>query len=234
MLGLFAIGRRLRSGREGTLLGVALAYAWASYPYTGFALSSNTNDALVSALLVAGLLAFSLPRTRTTIVALAAAAKLAPAILIPLFLLGDGRRRGRRLAELAIAVVIVGGGAVALVRPGVLTNIGNIALFQLRRTSPFSLWGRFPAISWLHTAAYAGTIGLAVLVAALPRRKRPAQLAVLGAAVLVATEIALPYWLYFYVVWFAPYALVALFSEQVGDGEPVEGTLPGGLEARPG
>ncbi len=227
MLGLFAIGRRLRSGREGKLLGVGLAYAWASYPYTAFALASNTNDALVSALLVAGLLAFSLPRTRTTIVALAAAAKLAPGILIPLFLLGDGRRRGRRLAELAIAIALVGGATVGLVRPSVLRNMGNIALFQLRRTSPFSLWGRFPAISWVHAAAYAGTIGLALVVAALPRRKRPAQLAALGAAVLIATEIALPYWLYFYIVWFVPYTLVALFSEQVGDAEQV-------AEARPG
>ncbi|HET8672558.1 MAG TPA: hypothetical protein VFL87_02910, partial [Thermoleophilaceae bacterium] len=38
MLGLFLVGRRLRAGPAGTRLGVALAYAWAAYPYTLFVL----------------------------------------------------------------------------------------------------------------------------------------------------------------------------------------------------
>ena len=43
---LFLIGRRMR----GPTLGVALAYAWVSYPFTLFALESNSNDTLVGAL----------------------------------------------------------------------------------------------------------------------------------------------------------------------------------------
>ena len=46
--GLLLLGRRLRPGREGTALGVALAYAWAAYPYTAFVLESNSNDTLVA------------------------------------------------------------------------------------------------------------------------------------------------------------------------------------------
>ena len=42
---LFLIGRRMR----GPTLGVALAYAWVSYPFTLFALESNSNDTLVGA-----------------------------------------------------------------------------------------------------------------------------------------------------------------------------------------
>jgi hypothetical protein len=234
MLGLFAVGRRLRAGREGTVLGVALAYGWASYPYTLFALSSNTNDAVVSALLVAGLLAFSLPRTRTGLVGLAAAAKLAPGVLIPLFVLADGRQRVRRLAEVALVAGAVGGATVALVAPSVLTNMVNIALFQLRRSSPFSMWGRYPTISWLHVAAFGGAIGLALLVAVVPRVKRTAQVAALGAAVLVATEISLPYWFYFYIVWFVPFTLVALFTEHAGDGDLLETAPSSRLAGTPG
>ena len=50
---LFLLGRRMR----GPTLGVALAYAWVSYPFTLFALESNSNDTLVAVLILAALLA---------------------------------------------------------------------------------------------------------------------------------------------------------------------------------
>ena len=53
---LFLLGRRCgRAG--GTALGVALAFAWAAYPYTLFALETNSNDALVARLVGCALLA---------------------------------------------------------------------------------------------------------------------------------------------------------------------------------
>lgn len=58
MLGLFLLGRRIR----GPTLGVALAYAWAAYPFTFYVLQSSSNDALLSLLLVLTLLVFSSPR----------------------------------------------------------------------------------------------------------------------------------------------------------------------------
>ena len=51
--GLYLLGRRLR----GNTLGVVLAYLWAAYPFTLYALNSNTNDSLVAAALVFALLA---------------------------------------------------------------------------------------------------------------------------------------------------------------------------------
>src|SRR4051812_40920308 len=42
LLGLLVLGRRLRAGPSGTALGVTLAYAWAAYPYTLYALDSNS------------------------------------------------------------------------------------------------------------------------------------------------------------------------------------------------
>ena len=50
---LLWLGMRLRPGPSGKRLGALLAAGWAACPYTAFALESNTNDALVSMLLVA-------------------------------------------------------------------------------------------------------------------------------------------------------------------------------------
>ena len=60
--GLFSLlGRRLRSGREGFALGLALAYAWTAYPYTSFVLETNPNDSLIApSPVVAALLALTL------------------------------------------------------------------------------------------------------------------------------------------------------------------------------
>ena len=91
VLGLFLLGLRLRRGREGRLLGLALAYGWVSFPYTLFPLMSNSNDGLISMLLVYALLALSSPPARGALVALAGAAKFAPLALVPLFATGRGR-----------------------------------------------------------------------------------------------------------------------------------------------
>jgi len=49
---IFLLGRRVR----GPTLGIALAYAWVSYPFTLYALESNSNDALVAVLVLATML----------------------------------------------------------------------------------------------------------------------------------------------------------------------------------
>src|SRR5205823_6720081 len=49
LIGMFLLGRRIRPGPEGRLLGAALAYAWTAYPYSLFVLMTNSNDSLVAA-----------------------------------------------------------------------------------------------------------------------------------------------------------------------------------------
>ena len=56
-LGLYVLGLRLR----GRALGIALAYAWVAFPYSLFALSTNSNDTLIAALLVWALVAAAMP-----------------------------------------------------------------------------------------------------------------------------------------------------------------------------
>ncbi len=78
---LFLLGRRIR----GPSLGIVLAYAWAAFPFTLYASSTNSNDALVALLLVAALLVAGRPLARGATVALAGLTKLAPLALAPLF-----------------------------------------------------------------------------------------------------------------------------------------------------
>ena len=53
---------------------------------------------------------------------------------------------------------------------------------------------------------------LALLVAFLPRRRSLAQVAALGAAVLLAVQLTVDHWFYLYIPWFAPFVFFALFS----------------------
>jgi hypothetical protein len=85
LMGLFLLGRRLRPGEAGAALGATLAFAWAACPYSTYVLESNTNDALVSALLVATLLVLSSAPLRGMMLALATAVKFVPLALLPLF-----------------------------------------------------------------------------------------------------------------------------------------------------
>jgi hypothetical protein len=100
------------------------------------------------------------------------------------------------------------------VPPGGLRELWDTTLgFQLGRESPLSIWVRDPALGWLRPVAQAFAIGLAALAAFSPRRRTGGQVAALCAAILAATQIPAGYWLYFYVVWFAPFLFVALFEE---------------------
>ena len=56
-------------------------------------------------------------------------------------------------------------------------------------------------------------MALCVAVAFFPRYRTTAQVAALGAAVLVASQLTAIHWFYLYIDWFVPFALVALFCE---------------------
>ena len=90
--------------------------------------------------------------------------------------------------------------------------------YQASRSSPFSVWGLAPSLEFLRPLARAGAIALALAVALWPRRKTPAQVAALAAAVLIAVQLGATHWFYFYVVWFLPLVLAALFVAQRGEG----------------
>ncbi|MEA2404947.1 MAG: hypothetical protein QOE08_1594, partial [Thermoleophilaceae bacterium] len=223
MAGLFLLGRRLRAGPPGTALGVALAYGWAAFPYTLFALNSNSNDTLISMLLVFALLALTSAPVRGAMIALAAAAKFAPLALAPLFATaGPSRHRVRDavLFSLTLAVVVAACFLPFIPHGGLREIYDRTFGYQAGRDSPFSIWGQYHSLGTLWTVAKAATVALALAVAFVPRRKTPVQVAALGAAVLIALQIVVSHWFYLYIVWFAPFVLVALFAPYRGDAEP--------------
>lgn len=215
---LFTAGVRLRAGPEGRRLGLALAYAWAAYPYTLYALALNTNDALVAALLVLAFVSLRSPLARGGWLGLGVAAKFAPLALAPLFAGGTGERRPRPPALFASALAAVVGISLAVYVPrsGLHAFWSSTISYQLHRISPFSLWTLHPSLHWLQLALAIGAALLAVAVGFVPRRRDPVQVAALACAVLVATQLPAGHWFYFYLVWFAPFALIALFGEHSG------------------
>ena len=234
MLGLFLLGRRLRAGPAGRELGVVLAYAWAAYPYTLFTLASNSNDTLVAMFCVYALLAISSPLGRGVLTGLGAAAKFVTLALGPLFARGTSKlfRRGVLEAGLAIAAVFVLS-FVPFLGPGISQVWHRTLDYQITRPSPFSVWGQVDSLEWLHTVVKVVAVGLAVIVFFVPRRRDPVKVAALGAAILLAFQLAAGHWFYLYIVWFAPFALVALFTPYVPVTQPeAESALSNG-QARP-
>jgi hypothetical protein len=213
MVGLFLLGRRLREGPAGRALGAALAFAWAAYPYSLFALSNNSNDAFVSMIVVFALLAVTSGPVRGALVGLGAAAKFAPLALAPLFANPSEERRARGPLLYAVALVLVLIASFApFIPPGGLSQMYDRTLgFQIGRESPFSLWGQESSLEWLQTILKLAAVNLAAVLLIVPARKSVGQLAALGAAVLIALQLPTTHWFYLYVVWFAPLVLVALF-----------------------
>jgi hypothetical protein len=212
IVGLTLLGTRLRPGTEGRKLGIALAFAWAAYPFTLLALQANTNDALVAVLVVGALLALRSPPGRGILLGLAAAAKFAPAALVPLLATGTGEEP-KRAAWPQFAVAFAGIVALTIfmyLPAGGLREFWDATLgFQLGRSSPFSPWGLEPSLQPLQEVLKVAALGLAAALAFVPRRRDLRQVAALAGAVTIAVQLPATHWFYFYLVWIAPLALVA-------------------------
>ena len=210
--GLYILGLRIR----GHSLGVILMYAWVAYPFTLFTLSTNSNDELVSALLVFALVAISSPSARGVFGALAGLTKFAPFALAPLLWRGTGPRLPGRRSTIAYAVGFLAA-TVAAMLPVLLD--GNLHFFwhdsiayQSSRVTPFSIWGLWGGLGAVQHLLEGAAVGLAIMVAFVPGRRGIVEVAALGAAVVIALQLIANYWLYPYIVWFFPLVAVALFA----------------------
>ncbi len=227
---LFLIGRRVR----GPDLGVLLAYAWASYPFTLYALMSNSNDTLVAALVLAAVWAAGSAPGRGAFVALAGLTKFAPLALAPLFATQDGWRPRALLGYVAGF-----GAATALAFAPLLGDLDlrtfwdHTIAFQAQRGSPFSIWGLYdPDVAWLNVAQRAlqvAAVALAVALAFVPRRRDVVGLAACSAAILLALQLAVTHWFYLYIPWFFGLVMIAV----LGRLGPFSGEPPLRLRPRP-
>jgi hypothetical protein len=211
---LMLLGLRMRPGREGRLLGVALCYAWAAYHYTLFSMHYSFNDGLVALAVLAPFLVLASPGGRGALVAIAAWTKFAPAVLAPLLATGTGDRRLRSTLVYAAAFL---GVTLALFLPfipdgGLRELYDSTVGFQQARPGWSTFWSRFPELDWLRTIAEVGVAALALLLAFVPRKRTPLQLMALGGALILAVQLSAKYWSASYVSWFAPLALIGLFA----------------------
>ncbi|MHB8240752.1 MAG: hypothetical protein ACYDHN_02060 [Solirubrobacteraceae bacterium] len=220
---LFLIGRRMR----GPTLGVALAYAWVSFPFTLFALESNSNDTLVAALVLAAVLAASYrsraaPAARGALGALAGLTKFAPLALAPILATHGLRelaplRRARALALFALAFALAAAlAAIPALRHDSLHQIYERTFaYQANRASPFSVWGLYGWSGGEKVVELAAVL-LALALAVAPRRSDLVGLAAGCAAVVIALQLGIEHWFYLYIPWFFPLVMIALlgrFSE---------------------
>ncbi|HSZ69131.1 MAG TPA: hypothetical protein VK756_02095 [Solirubrobacteraceae bacterium] len=213
---IFLLGLRIR----GPALGVALAYAWVAYPFTLYALESDSNDTIVAVLLLAVLLCASSPPARGVFAALAGLTKLAPLALAPLLATHALRELPARRRPLAFALF---GGAFAVTV--LLVSIPALAhdslheiyertiAYQENRGSPFSVWGLY-GLHGLRSAVQAIAVALALALAVVPRRPGVAALAAASAAILIALQLGIEHWFYLYIPWFFGLVMVALLARE--------------------
>jgi hypothetical protein len=226
---LFLLGRRVR----GPGLGIVLAYAWVSYPFTLFALESNSNDSLVAVLLLAAVLAASSAPLRGMFAALAGLTKFAPLALAPLLWthglgnLTSWRRAGAltlfALAFTATAVVV---SIPALTHDSLHTIYLRTLAYQADRESPFSIWGLYGGLSNIQAIVQGSAIALALAVAVLPRRTDLVGLAATAAAVLVAVQLGIDHWFYLYIPWFFGLVMLALLGQLTQPGPEADLAAP--------
>ena len=218
---LFALGRRLRAGRGGTELGIALAWGWAAFPYTTYALASNTNDALVAALVVAALIVLHRPFARGAILALGAAAKFGPLALAPLLAAGRGEDRWRQAAPFLAAFAVVWAIVLwPLLPDGGLREFYDRSFgYQASRGSPFSLWGLAPSLDWMQDVVRAAAIAFGAALFLWPAQRSAVQIAALAGAALILTQAGSQHWFYFFILWWLPLALVAMLGDPDDEAE---------------
>jgi hypothetical protein len=233
---LFLIGRRMR----GPTLGVALAYAWVSYPFTLFALESNSNDSLVGALVLAAVLAASYRSQlalagRGVLSALAGLTKFAPLALAPVLAthgLG-GLSLARRARSLALYVAVFVATAALVSIPAfshdsLHTIYERTFVYQSNRGSPFSVWGLY-GLHGLESVVEVAAVALALALAVVPRRPDVVGLAAACAAVILAEQLGIEHWFYLYIPWFFPVAILALLGRlsDPADSAPAAASAPG-------
>jgi len=231
MLGLAFVGRRLGGPR----IGATAAFAWAAWPFTQYASSSNTNDAIMPALLIWGFAALTSDSVRGIAVALSGWTKFASLVVAPLWLGYPNARDPRSAARMLLAFLAATIAAFLIVLlhwppwHGVRVFYDRTVGFQFGRTSPFSIWDwrqyharGLPDLHLLQRVLQVALVGGAIVLGWLPRRRTPLRLAAFTAALLVGFELVLTHWFYLYLPWFYPFVVLALLAPVPGRPRDVE------------
>jgi hypothetical protein len=232
LIGIGALGYRF----GGLRLGVTLAFAWAAYPFTQYVSSSNSNDAIMPALLIWGLVFVTSAPARGLFLGLAAWTKFASLLLLPLWASYPKAWKWPR-QQLLFAAGFLAATALAfwvlLLEPDPIHAArvfwDRTFGWQLSRESPFSIWDwneypGFPDLHILQTVLKGLLVAATVVLAFIPRTRNVVQLAALTAALLIGFELVLTHWFYLYIPWFFPFVAFAVLvpaAVRVAEPEPL-------------
>ena len=218
LLGLGALGLRFGGPR----LGVTLAFAWAAYPFTQYVSSSNSNDAIMPAFLIWGLVFVTSAPARGLFAGLAAWTKFASFLLFPLWASYPSAARWPRQQLLFLGGALLAtalGFWILLLEPDPLHAArvfwDRTFGWQLSRPSPFSIWDwkeypGYPDLHVLQTVLKGVLLAMAGVLAFVPRTRNVVQLAALSGALLIGFQLVLTHWFYLYIPWFFPFVAFAL------------------------
>ena len=233
IIGLVLLGRRLRPGRDGLRLGLILGWIWAACPFTLLGALMHTNDGLIAMLSVLGLLALASPLGRGALLGLSTAAKFSPAVLLPLFAVGQ--RPGRRgavkttIAFTAVVAVCI----LAWLPPGGFRQFWDSTIgFQINRPDVFSPWALHPGLHPLQLVLEVVAVGIALLPVLRRIPRDLAQVSALAGAATIAVQLPAVHWFYYYIDWFIPFLAIAVVAPVVGGLRPEEPAA--GAEGAPG
>ena len=233
LIGIGLLGLRFGGAR----LGATLAFAWAAYPFTQYVSSSNSNDAIMPALLVWGLWLATSHFARGLFVGLASWTKFASFLLVPLWAsYPSGLRRPSAKAVFAggLAVATALGFWLLLLEPDPLHAArlfwDRTFGWQLSRPSPFSIWDwdeypGFPDLATVQTVLKIALLAAAVALFFVPRVKNVIQLAALSGALMVGFELVLTHWFYLYIPWFFPFVAFACLASLAPQPAPAAARL---------
>ena len=218
LIGMAVLGFRF----GGMRLGVTLAFAWAAYPFTQYVSSSNSNDAIMPAFLIWGLVFVTSAPARGLFVGLAAWTKFASFLLVPLWASYPKATRWPRQQLLFAGGLLLAtalGFWILLLEPDPLHAArvfwDRTFGWQLSRPSPFSIWDwneypGYPDLQVVQTVLKGLLVAAAGVLAFVPRTRNVIQLAALTGALLIGFELVLTHWFYLYIPWFFPFVAFAL------------------------
>ncbi len=215
VLGMYFAGRTLAGkGRRGNRLGIALAYAWAAFPYTTFVLNTNVNDTIVAAFIIWGYVLMRALPLGAVMLGFATQIKFFPAILAPLWTSFPRAWRGwskRALFITALLAALVAPLPIIFMGDGSLSTFWERSLkWQMGRDSPFSIWGQHAeSLGTAQHIAQGFLVALAVGAYLWPPKKSMYRLAAASGALIAGFQLVQTHWFYLYIPWFFPMAMIA-------------------------
>jgi Glycosyltransferase family 87 len=194
------------------------AIAFLCFPPMLVTISTGTTDIVLCAIFALAVVIWRRPGLSTSVLAAGAWFKLAPAVLLPLWL---AARRGRELTRAIAAVVLVSVAAVAALvaigGPGAVGEMLHAVSYQASRDSPDSLWYQIGSVP-LQQLAQAATLALVVSGALVLRRERAfaadrSRVAALSGAIIVAVQLSASYWTFMYLTWALPFIVLSILAQ---------------------